>query len=118
MYAVHQTNLVDRLRPSYRLKAYLRLEFREMRLPLLVFETALYNSSQLKVLSEKRGPYRRGPYRLCLLNLFSGRGFVQFALQGAAVHVECASGGGNIIVLFVQHTLYMFPFQMFDLGAL
>jgi len=117
MYAVHQTNLVDRLRPSYRLKAYLRLEFREMRLPLLVFETALYNSSQLKVLSEKRGPYRRGPYRLCLLNLFSGRGFVQFALQGAAVHIECAGSRRDVVAMLLQYALNVFPFQLFDVGG-
>jgi len=37
----------------------------------------------------------------------------EFALQGAAVHVECAGGRGNIAVMRGEDFLQVFPFQSF-----
>ena len=44
------------------------------------------------------------------------RPFLQFALQGATVHAETASRGGNIAVIFCQNPLDMFPLKTLHRG--
>jgi hypothetical protein len=39
------------------------------------------------------------------------RRFGQFALQGAAVHIERVGCGGNIAVMLMQHALNMLPLK-------
>src|SRR3990167_6680933 len=55
----------------------------------------------------------------CAGRLFSSyRGFGKLALQRTTVHVECAGGGRDIVAVLMQHTLDMFPLQVFDLRRL